>query len=99
MCVQDTPLTDKWKKVLSQHDTDPSHKAAVKTLHYTSALQGVVATVAANASSLPDHMCNQKVCISTFIAEHNLSFTISPILVDRTALSKGLVTLRPNFLA
>lgn len=72
--------------MLSRHKLDPVHKAAVHALQHATTLRG--ATVpAATSSSMTDRVCNQKIRVCTFIAEHDLSF---PISQPRVSLFKKL---------
>lgn len=88
------------KNMLSRHDPNPSLEASVRALCYVTMLTGAVATVSPAPSSMQGRVCNLKVRICTFIAEHHQSFTISPVLVklcktlseDRTALSRLTVS-------
>ena len=66
--------SDHGKKVLARHD--PSHRAAARACKLTTTLPG--ATVTADTSlSMTDRVCDLEICLCTFIAEHDLSFTIS----------------------
>ncbi|KAI7805551.1 hypothetical protein IRJ41_010841 [Triplophysa rosa] len=79
------------KKVLARHQSEASHNAAVRALQYTSSLPGATSTTTEVHASMVD-----RVRICSFIAEHDLSFTVSQPLVnlmqsvvkDKSALSR-----------
>ncbi|XP_062268267.1 uncharacterized protein LOC133974640 [Platichthys flesus] len=70
------------KKVLSRHQSEASHKANVRALRHTSSLPGAAVTTTEVGPSMADRVCTQKVRICSFIAEHDLSLTISQPLVN-----------------
>ena len=70
------------KKALFKHNYEPGHQAAVRALQHTTVLPGATVTSEDARISMTDRVCNQKVRICTFIAEHDLSFTIARPLVD-----------------
>ncbi|XP_049334435.1 uncharacterized protein LOC125801679 [Astyanax mexicanus] len=80
--------------VASSGNTDPVHKAAARAVQYTTLLPGASAT-ADIPPSMADRVSNLKIRLCTFIAEHDLSFTVAQPLValckklaeDRAALS------------
>ena len=74
------------KKILTRHEKDPAHKAAARAVQHTTLLPGASAT-ADIPPSMADRVTNLKVRLCSFIAEHDLSFTIAPLLV---ALCKKL---------
>ena len=84
------------KKVLTRHQSEASHKANVRALRHTSSLPGATVTTTEVGPSMADRVCAQKVRICSFIAEHDLSLTISQPLVnlirsvaeDQSALSR-----------
>lgn len=83
------------KKVLMRHQPEDAHKAAVRALQHTFSLPGATTTTKARASKA-DCVCKQKIRICAFIAEHDLSLTMSQPLVelvksvteDKSALSR-----------
>lgn len=70
------------KKVLARHQSEASHKASVRSLQHTSSLPGATTTTTEVRSSMADRVCAQKVRICSFIAENDLSLTISQPLVN-----------------
>ncbi|XP_026124635.1 uncharacterized protein LOC113106835 [Carassius auratus] len=84
------------KKVLARHQSEASHNAAVRALQYTCSLPGATSTTTEIHASMADRVCDVKVRICSFIAEHDLSFTVSQPLVnlmqsvvkDKSALSR-----------
>ncbi len=93
--LQKTLVWQQRVKVLARHASDPGHLASVRALSHTSTLPGATATGTA-AVSLTDRVCEQKIRIAAFIAEHDLSFTMARPLVelckklaeDKNALAK-----------
>lgn len=79
------------KKTLLRHDFDKAHRAAVQALLYTCTLPGATST-ANTPASFTDRVCEQKIRLCAFIAEHDLSFTISQPLVN---LCKKLAEDKP----
>lgn len=83
------------KKILNRHASDPGHIASMRALSHTSNLPGATATVT-TATSMTDRVCEQKIRVTAFIAEHDLSFTMARPLVelckklaeDKNALAK-----------
>ncbi len=72
----------------------PGHKAAVRALQHTSRLPGATAT-ADVAAPMTDRICDLKIRVCSFIAEHDLSFTIAQPLVDlckKVAVDKNVLT-------
>ncbi|XP_028292840.1 uncharacterized protein LOC114455661 [Gouania willdenowi] len=96
ICHKKIPYGGNGKKVLARHSADAKHKAAVRALKHTSSLPGAVTVTAEAPISMADRVCNQKVRICAFIAEHDLLFTLAQPLVklvtamaeDRSALSR-----------
>lgn len=84
------------KKVLARHQQEVSHNAAVRALQYTCSLPGATSTTTEVQASFADRVCDLKVRICSFIAEHDLSFTVAQPLVnlmqsvfkDKSALSR-----------
>ena len=64
------------KTVLTRHQSEASHKADVNALRHTSSLSGATFTTTEVSPSMADCVCTQKVCICSFITEHDLSLTI-----------------------
>lgn len=83
------------KKMLPRHEQDAFHKAAARSVQYTSRLPGASAT-ADIPPSITDRMTDLKIRLCAFIAEHDLSFTVAQPLValckkvaeDGTALAQ-----------
>lgn len=96
ICHKTIPYGSNGKKVLIRHQSDASHKAAVRSLQHTSRLPGASETTTNAHASMTDRVCNLKVRVCAFIAEHDLSLTMSQPLVDlvkscaadRSALSR-----------
>lgn len=65
------------KKVLTHHQSEASHKANVRVLQHTSSLPGATVTTTEVNPFMADHVYVQKVRICSFIAEDDLSLTIS----------------------
>lgn len=95
VCHKKTVYGSNGKKVLMRHQPEDAHKAAVRALQHTFSLPGATTTTKARASKA-DCVCKQKIRICAFIAEHDLSLTMSQPLVelvksvaeDKSALSR-----------
>lgn len=95
VCHKKTVYGSNGKKVLMRHQPEDAHKAAVRALQHTVSLPGATTTTKARASKA-DCVCKQKIRICAFIAEHDLSLTMSQPLVelvksvteDKSALSR-----------
>lgn len=70
------------KKVIARHQLEASHKAGVRALQQTSSLPAATTITTEVQENMAERVCNQKMCIGSFIAEHHLSLTISQPLVD-----------------
>lgn len=76
LCAKKIIYATSGKKVIRRHKGDPAHKATVLALQQVSRLPG--ATTTANvAAPMRDRTCDIKICVLTFIAEHDFSFTIA----------------------
>ncbi|KAK7933645.1 hypothetical protein WMY93_004541 [Mugilogobius chulae] len=70
------------KKVLIRHQSDGAHRAAVRSLAHTSSLPGASAATTETQLSMADRVCDLKIRVCGFIAEHDLSLTLSQPLVE-----------------
>lgn len=81
LCTRRLIYATKDKKVLSWHESDSSHKAAVRAIQYTSHLLGATA-MADLLPSMTDRVTDLKICVCLSVAEHDLTFTMAEHIVS-----------------
>ena len=79
-CLRKLRYATSGKKVLGRHELDPAHRAAF--LQHTTLLPGATTADVGLPASITDRVCDLKIRMCMFIAEHNLSFRLAQPLVN-----------------
>lgn len=82
VCHRRLQYANNGKKVQARNQSEASHNAAVCALQYTCSLPGATSTTTEVYASMADRVCDLKVRICSFVAEHDLPFTVSQPLVN-----------------